>query len=277
MKEKEIDSQAPSWSSIVKTYAESRTRANHNTVKRYKYVLNQYLIFCRNNVSSQSILQFKSHLIRSMEPSTVNFYIHRLKLFFKWAKKNNYIQVDPASNVKYVTIEQKPPVLLDEKEITSLSKFFTTVNDSQAAMMFELIYATGIRCCELRQLTIGDVDFINKEIMISTGRSKRKIAVPNQTFLNLQKHMARIQMMYQGAQHIFLGLYGKMIDLREIYRQISKVLTLVLGKKKGSNTLRHSYINIMVSRGAPVTSIKKQLGVRALRYITKYVSGIPTY
>jgi site-specific recombinase XerD len=272
---KEIMPNRPNWPSIVKTYADSLTRANPKTVRRYKYILNQYLIFCQSNVSRQSILQFKSYLIERKKPFTVNFFIHRLKHFFKWTKKNSYLQGDPSTEIKYVHFEPKPKVLLSENEIEKLSKIFTTTKDSQAAIMFELIYGTGIRCSELRQLTIGDVDFKNKVIKISFGTNKRTVAVPNQIFSNLKKHTVRIQMLYQGSQHIFLSLHGKMIDLREIYRQISKVLILVLGEKKGSNTLRHSFINIMVSRGAPVASIKKQLGVRALTSITRHVSGTP--
>ncbi|EKD23203.1 MAG: Tyrosine recombinase XerC, partial [uncultured bacterium] len=139
--------------------------------------------------------------------------------------------------------------------------------------IFELIYATGIRCSELINISFEDIDFANKAIRIfGKGRKERFVLFGEKAHSKLLKYFEQERPKAKDQKEkIFLNYKNGYLTTRsiqrifEMFRQFLKV-----DKKITPHKIRHSFATHMLNKGVDLRVIQELLGHKTLSSTEKY-------
>ncbi len=134
-------------------------------------------------------------------------------------------------------------------------------------MVIALLYSCGLRCFELRNIRLRDLDFDRKQLHIPQGKGKKPRYVP------LSEHLIRGLTKYIAAENpkdwLFNGKpngrAGGDLDSRYSQRGVQWVIKQAvkhtkINKRITVHTLRHTYATHLLEDGLDIMSIKELLG-----------------
>lgn len=145
---------------------------------------------------------------------------------------------------------------------------------SRDKAIFELLYATGIRCSELVAIRIKDVNFFEKTIHIQTSTAKDRYVLfgsaCEKKLLQYINH-ERIAIKHP-SEYLFLNYRHEPLTTRSIQR-ICNMFSNFLPHKRPitPHMLRHSFACHMLSRGADIATVQELLGHKTRISTEKYV------
>jgi integrase/recombinase XerC len=134
--------------------------------------------------------------------------------------------------------------------------------------ILELLYASGLRVSELVGLTIANIDFHDRCILVYGKGAKERIVPTGRKAIDaLEKYLVssrpRLYSQYQGEPHygLFVNSKGGPLTDRSIRRIIDKyVKALAIEKKVTPHTLRHTFATHLLEHGADLRSVQEMLG-----------------
>lgn len=164
--------------------------------------------------------------------------------------------------------EKKLPVVLSKREMKALLKAPTLLKHR---VLLAITYGCGLRCSEVRNLQIKDVDLDRGMLHIRQGKGKKDRYVPLGTLL------ARGIKTYLEAErprlYLFMGKdYQSPLSQRAvqwIVRETRKKAKIL--KPLSVHTLRHSYATHLLEDGIDILSIKELLGHEAIETTLVYL------
>ena len=174
-------------------------------------------------------------------------------------------------NVKAPRQEKKLPVVLSVDEIFYLldsvkSEDLPTKYPYRDKAIFELLYASGIRCSELVNLKTTDVDVANKSLRVMGKGRKMRIALFGdraKKALEQYVHVERgVLSKGQDNEYVFLnGTNGNCITTRSVQRILEMFRKLLkIERKLTPHKLRHSFATHLLNQGVDLRVIKELLG-----------------
>jgi site-specific recombinase XerD len=171
--------------------------------------------------------------------------------------------------------EQKLPVVLNKDEVWSMFKKATLLKHK---MLLGLLYGCGLRCAEVRNIRIQDLDFKRKQLHVVQGKGKKDRYVP------LSEHLIRGLNQYLASekpeQWLFNGQpidrAGGDFDSRYSQRGVQwviKSLCKAAGIKKEVHvhTLRHTYATHLLEDGLDIITLKELLGHERIETTMEYL------
>jgi integrase/recombinase XerC len=253
------------------TYLQVEKRYSSHTIVAYSNDVQQFFEFAQLN-SLKDIKEVNSKLVRAwmveliehgVENKSVNRKLSSLRTFFKWFKKEDYIETSPMikvngpKNAKRLPSFAKESELISEKLDLVFSSDFSGIRDR---LMFEFFYQTGIRLSELVNLKKTDVQ--NNQIKVLGKRNKERI-IPISSALQEQiSHYINLLAQLNGSSINFFVLNnGNKVYPKFVYRKINYYLSGVTNLDKCSpHILRHSFATHMLNNGAGLETLKDLLG-----------------
>jgi len=155
---------------------------------------------------------------------------------------------------------KKLPVVLSQNEVKHL---LTTPKLLKHRLLLGLLYDCGLRCFELRNIELRDLDLDRKMLHIRQGKGRKDRYVPlgNLLIKGLQKYITGEKprcWLFNGNNR-----QGEPCQLSQhgVYWVVSEAC-----KKSGINksitahTLRHSYATHLLEMGLDIVSLKEALG-----------------
>jgi integrase/recombinase XerC len=188
--------------------------------------------------------------------------------FFRYLIYKGKAENNPTRGIPLPKLPSRLPVFADEKSVRKLIDIPVDNNDFQAVrnqLIFEILYATGMRLSELTNICATDIDYHKRTIKITGKRNKQRI-VP------FGKELFTRMIMYDELKRIFfeemdtdrqylLTNGGKKLYPKFVYRTISSYLGSVTSlSKKSPHVLRHTFATHLLQNGAELNSIKELLG-----------------
>lgn len=253
------------------TYLQVEKRYSSHTIVAYSNDVQQFFEFAQLK-SLKDIKEVNSKLVRAwmveliehgVENKSVNRKLSSLRTFFKWFKKEDYIETSPMikvngpKNAKRLPSFAKESELISEKLDLVFSSDFSGIRDR---LMFEFFYQTGIRLSELVNLKKTDVQ--NNQIKVLGKRNKERI-IPISSALQEQiSHYINLLAQLNGSSTNFFVLNnGNKVYPKFVYRKINYYLSGVTNLDKCSpHILRHSFATHMLNNGAGLETLKDLLG-----------------
>ncbi|MFC1854602.1 site-specific tyrosine recombinase/integron integrase [Candidatus Dependentiae bacterium] len=168
--------------------------------------------------------------------------------------------------------------LLDELSDKELSSPFPTRDKT----VFELLYATGMRCSELTNVKIKDVNFDEKIIRVWGKGNRERITLfgdrANSRLKSyLEKERPSLSDSCGSEDYLFLNYTGSKITSRSVQRILKRFRHhLKTGKKLTPHTLRHSFATHLLSRGTDLRTVQELLGHRSLAATEIYTHVTPS-
>ncbi len=274
-----------------------------NTVKNYYHdleLLKEYLIenFLNGDKSKFdwskfTILHLRSFLsylydTRGNKTSSIHRRICSIKAFYKYMADNKEIKEDPAKELKYPKRPRSIPKFLDVDHILKLID--QTTNLTHRAII-EVLYSTGARVNEIRNLNVDDVNLEKKVIYIHSGKGNkdRVVLLTDRAADILRKYIekkrpkiiakvsAKKVLPEDSKSALFLSNRGTRISNRNIQHFLSKLSELAGIKHTTPHMLRHSFASHLVMNNANIRVVQQLLGHSSLDTTQIYANITPEF
>ena len=259
-------------------YLSFEKRYSKHTVEAYRKDLTQFSDFLVNDFEMDNLEEVRHTQIRGwvvslmdngLSPKSVNRKIATLKSFYKFLLGREYIELNPATQIKPLKTEKDLPSFVKEYEMTSLLdgvEFPSDFEGQRDKLILELLYSTGIRLAELQGLEEGDVNFYEKTIRVLGKRNKERIIPIGNSLIHLIENYRNLKKeIGMKGEKLLLTDSGDSLYPMFIYRKVKKYLKEVTTlSKKSPHVMRHTFATHLLNKGADLNAVKDLLGHTSL-------------
>ena len=212
---------------------------------------------------------------KKIERNSIARKISCFKSFERFLRKQGTIL---SLDMKRPKTEKKLPIYLHVDEIIYLLD--TVTNDQlptkyplRDKAIFELLYATGIRCSELCNIMIRDIDFNEKIIRIfGKGRKERIALFGSKAYDRIKEYLEQERFVPPAPDApLFTSTHKKPLNPRSVQRIIQMFQPfLKTNKKLTPHKLRHSFATHLLNQGTNLRVVQELLGHETLASTEKY-------
>lgn len=255
-------------------FIEFEKRYSPNTILAYRNDVEQFAVFLdqfKSSLDEASHFHIRSWMVSLMKDGdtarSINRKISSLKSFYKFLLRKGVIQNNPTAKVITPKTSKKIPVFVEENSMEKLLnqiKFEDDIFGKRDKLIIELLYATGMRRSELRNIKDADLDSWNSQIkVLGKGNKERLVPLHPSMVIKIQHFIDERKKMLPEYQYPFLLFGKKMLPIKDydIYTIVKKNLAIVTTlEKKSPHILRHSFATHLLNKGAEINAIKEILG-----------------
>jgi site-specific recombinase XerD len=265
-------------------FLEVERNCAHNTVSAYNNDLNLFIEFWEHlSVDEQKLLSLRQVIERYLmslyyKKINNNSIARKFSAFSSFARYAQSVGITIDLKLKRPKIDKKLPVFLSVDEIFYL---LDTIKESDLPTRYplrdktilELFYATGIRCSELVNIKIKDLDLSQKTIRIKGKGSVERIVLFGQ---KAQEKMELYINKERGGSldpetHLFLNNRQEKLTTRSIQRMFIMFRKLLkIDKPLTPHKMRHSFATHLLNQGADLRAVQELLGHKTLSSTEKY-------
>ncbi len=212
---------------------------------------------------------------KKMQKSSIARKISCLKSLEKYLAKQNLRLNLQLSRPK---IDKKLPVYLTIDEIfylldTTKAQDLPTKKPLRDKAILELLYATGIRCSELVNITLGDIDLKEKIIKImGKGKKERIVLFGSKAQDRLIAYLTKERPSANStAEPLFLNHRHEKLTTRSIQRIIYMFRRILKTDRSITpHKLRHTFATHLLNQGADLRAVQELLGHKTVSSTQKY-------
>jgi site-specific recombinase XerD len=126
-------------------------------------------------------------------------------------------------------------------------------------LLIALCYGCGLRCAEVRQLCLGDVDTERSMVHVRQGKGNKDRCLPMGTML--QRGIISYIDAEKPRKFLLEGTNGEAYSQRGAQWAISQAVKKAgIVKEVSLHTLRHTYATHLLEQGVNILTIKELLG-----------------
>lgn len=233
-------------------------RYSENTISTYSEALEVFLKYYKHKpvemIDLEDIMHFNTHYIlrKNLSASYQNQIINAIKLFFKRIS-NKKLDLKGISRPKR---PRKLPSILSEQEVAQIINVLENIKHKA---MISLIYSAGLRCSELINMKISNINSQRMIIHIHQAKGmKDRIAPLSPTILKLLREYYGL---YKPKVYLFEGQKGDQYSARSLDLVLKKAALLAgIRKKVHLHMLRHSFATHLLENGTDLRFIQELLG-----------------
>ena len=182
-------------------------------------------------------------------------------------KRNGFVEINPANNIKAVKTEKKLPSYVEfdsMQDLFDLLEFDTTYPSLLDKCLLHLLYGTGMRLSELTTLKTLDVDLFEGAVKVTGKRNKQRLIPLHHEIVKVLKEYLELrnkEFPSFNGEEFFLTSKGKPLYNKFVYRRIREMLSMITTMSKRSpHVIRHTFATHMLNAGADLNAIKEILG-----------------
>jgi len=262
-------------------FLEIEKNVSTHTLRAYQSDLSQFITFWETIIATQpeTVLPFGQLLRRY----TLSLYYKKLskrslarKLSSMRALQHFLLSqgIPLEFNFKTPHLDKKLPITLTVDEIFYLLD--TVSNDDlptrypwRDKAIFELLYATGIRCSELVGITLENIDFTEKTLKIlGKGRKERIVLFGNKAATSIAHYIHHERSMlahHRQHSYLFVNSQGTQLTTRSVQRTFEMFRTfLKINRTLTPHKVRHSFATHLLNEGVDLRMIQELLGHKTI-------------
>lgn len=223
-----------------------------------------------NEVCPEHLIAYRRDKKQSgLADSSIRVAAVHLRIFFRYLKREQLIERDPAALTENGKIPLHIPETLGAAEVNTL---LSSINPAEGPLacrdraLMEMLYGSGLRVSELVGLRAEHIDW-DEDFLRITGKGNKTRYVPlgkvAAKALRLYLSEARPKLLRNGrrADTLFLSVRGESLT-RERIRQIIKKRAALAGLPENvyPHLMRHSFATHLLENGADLRVIQDMLG-----------------
>ena len=266
------------------TYLQVERNLSMHTLRAYEGDLRQFISFWNNSVqqdikylSLRQIIEryLVSLFYKKIDKSSIARKFSCFKSFEKFLLTHG---IKLNLDLKRPRLDKKLPIYLSIDEITHLLD--TVPHDElptryplRDKTIFELLYATGIRCSELVAIRLRDIDLNEKTIRIKGKGNKERIVLFGAQAKEKITHYMHRERPHPNTtdEYLFLNYRQTQLTTRSIQRIIQMFRPFLKVKRHITpHKLRHSFATHMLNQGVDLRVVQELLGHKTLASTEKY-------
>lgn len=205
--------------------------------------------------------------------STISRKLSVVRSFLRFCEDNHLVDSSPAADVGSPRLPRRLPQVLTPEQAAMLLDGISdsTPLELRDRALFELLYASGLRCQEALDLKLRDVSFTSGQLRVKgKGRKVRLVPIGGPALVALERYVnegrARLVRGDSEEDHVFLSRTGRPLSSSDVQRRLARYLA-GSGAPLGTSphTLRHSFATHLLEGGADLRVIQEMLGHSSLR------------
>lgn len=214
-----------------------------------------------------------------IQPRSQARIISGVKSFYKFLRKEGYMDADPTEMLLTPKIGRHLPEVLTIAEIDAMIDCIdmSKAEGQRNRAIIETLYGCGLRVSELVTLTLSQL-FLDEHYVIIQGKGNKQRLVPISPVaieqINLYLEQTRShQIVQRGSEDIlFLNRRGAMLTRQMIFHIVKQLCELAgIRKVISPHTLRHSFATHLLEGGANLRAIQQMLGHESITTTEIYV------
>ena len=264
-------------------------RLNRNvsahTVAAYDSDLSQLIAFAEEQTGKRDTLRPKHldlELIRGFlgdlhrqrqSRATVARKVSAVRAFFRYLRREGFVDSDPAALVVAPKREHKVPAHLSVDEMSQLldSPDGSVPLGRRDRAILELFYASGIRLSELVALDLEDVDLSGRMVRVMGKGRKERIVPFNQKASAALRAWLKDRVALTHGDALFVNARGGRLTGRSVQRLVARYVKSCSTRFGISpHALRHSFATHLLQAGADLRAIQELLGHVRLSTTQRY-------
>jgi site-specific recombinase XerD len=190
-----------------------------------------------------------------------------LSSFFSWLEEENYIVKSPVRRIHKVKVGKTVKETYTDEALEQMRDHCSNVRD---LALIDLLASTGMRVGELVRLNKGDIDYQNRECVVTgKGDKQRKVYFDARTKIHLQKY---VDSRSDTNEALFVSLLapsnrlqisGVEIRLRSLGRELNI-------PKVHPHKFRRTLATMAIDKGMPIEQVQHLLGHQSLDTTLQY-------
>jgi site-specific recombinase XerD len=215
---------------------------------------------------------------RGCKGTTVRRKLSSIKALYKYMKREDLREDNPAGDMEAPPIERKPPSHLPVPEVSALLRTKPKAKRPQWQRIrdnaiMELLYASGIRRAEVSSINLDNVNLRDRLIQVYGKGRKTRLVVINQTAAAaIDKYLAVRPR--TSDQALFVGRGGKRLTPKHVWRIFHEIYELSgLKQRVTPHTMRHSFATHLLENGVDLQTVRSLLGHESLATTGMYLSS----
>lgn len=259
-------------------YLSNEKRYPETTVSSYAKDLENYNLFIENNkinyktINKDQIRLYLKYLYElDYSKSTISRILSALRHFYSYLIMQDVIDTNIFKTIRNPKKDKKLPNFLQSDELNKIFESIDTSTDLglRNRLIFELLYATGLRVSELEELKIKDINFANKEIRVIGKGNKERITYYGEyaeKYLDEYLNTSRLNLLKdKNTDYLLINNQGNHLSVRGIQEIVNKEVELASIKHHISpHVLRHTFATDLLNNGADLKSVQELLGHESL-------------
>lgn len=255
-----------------------------NTYRAYESDLSQFVSFWQDlpgqeqkTLAMRQVIEryLVSLFYKKIDKSTIARKFSCFKSFERFLHTQGIVL---GLKLKRPRLDKKLPIYLSIDEIFHLldtikDAELTTKHPIRDKAIFELLYATGIRCSELISVRLKDIDMQAKTIRIlGKGNKERIVLFGTKAQDKIKQYIDQERpKTHSFDEHLFLNHRGDQLTSRSIQR-IFEMFRKFLHMERciTPHKIRHSFATHLLNQGADLRIVQELLGHKTLASTEKY-------
>jgi len=260
---------------LRKIMLEELQRRNYaaTTIENYIHAVEEFAKYFRrppDRLNREHLREYQAYLLRErkLEPRTVKLHVSALRFFFVKTLKRRYLLED----IPFPKVPRRLPIILSVEEVGRLLDSARNLLDRTLLMV---LYSTGMRNRELRNLQVKDIDSKAMLIHIQHGKGGRDRYVPLspkllETLREYWRWMKPKTWLFPGTIDGWRA--DKPITPKVVWDACQSAAERAgLEKRVSAHLLRHSYATHLLEAGADLRTIQLLLGHVELKHTVIYL------
>jgi len=243
-----------------------------NSIESYAHDLRRFAEFtCGKKLSQISSLDITDYLIglqqKRLSSATIARNLSAVKGFFRFARRKNLIESDPAAAIPGPKIFRPLPETLTIREVFAIldSPDTSTPLGLRDKAFIEFLYGTGSRISEALNCRKSDLlPELQLVRLLGKGKKERVVPMGKAAWNALGRYLdfGRPQLANaKSADYLFLGARGNPLKRMAGWRIVRKYsLKANIRGDISPHTLRHSFATHMLMGGADLVAVQELLG-----------------
>lgn len=249
------------WLNNFITHLVLERNLSKNTADSYSSDINQFFDFTKKRlqrVTSEDVGLFIISLReQGYNVSSTNRKLSAIRTFYKFLLKKGVVKINPAELIDSGKSEKRLPKPVDQEDIDKLINAADNLRDK---VIFELLFATGMRREEIRKVKVSDINFTRGFVRVIGKGNKERIVPIHPSAMNMVKELADSQ----TSEWLFPSRKNKdqcisNTTIFDIFNKWIKVAGLE-GKNITPHKFRHAFATALHENGADVLVLQNLLG-----------------
>lgn len=245
---------------------------SEKSISYYKSTINNALAKIDKEVVHVTTDDLRNYLNVYQETSgaskvTVDNIRRILSSFFSWLEEENYIVKSPVRRIHKVKVGKTVKETYTDEALEQMRDHCTTTRD---LALIDLLASTGMRVGELVRLNKSDIDYQNRECIVTgKGDKQRKVYFDARTKIHLKKY---VESRTDTNEALFVSLLAPSNRLQisgvEIrLRQLGRELNI---PKVHPHKFRRTLATMAIDKGMPIEQVQHLLGHQSLDTTLQY-------
>ncbi len=256
-------------------YLQTEKRTSPHTVTAYQadlfafqdYLITEFEEETLDNVTPMFVRSWMAALMESgVSARSVNRKLSSLRGYFKFELRSGARTSNPCKLINGPKTKKRLPAFVEEKAVNNID-FHNRENSNKFEqtrdyLIFELLYATGMRQAELLSLKHNDIDSAQYQLKVTGKRNKERIIPISENLIELIEYFKDLKDQNGfNSNYLIITNSGKKAYPKLVYRSINSTLSSITTMdKKSPHILRHTFATHILNNGADLNAVKELLG-----------------